>query len=185
MLSPYKFYQFWLNQPDVEVGKLLKVFTFLPKEEIARLEACIATNPGAREAQRTLAWEVTSLVHGDEAMQQAIDASSALFGRGGDLHAIDAQTLESALDGLKVEDSGHSAVFAKAQPGERVSEAGAAAGLFKSISEARKTIASGGVYVNNERVADAEQTLAEDDFLHGKFALIRRGKKALGVVERQ
>ena len=185
MLSPYKFYQFWLNQPDVEVAKLLKVFTFLPKEEIARLEACIATNPGAREAQRTLAWEVTSLVHGDEATQQAIDASSALFGRGGDLHAIDAQTLESALDGLKVEDSSHSAVFAKAQPGERVSEAGAAAGLFKSISEARKTIASGGVYVNNERVADAEQTLAEDDFLHGKFALIRRGKKALGVVERQ
>lgn len=186
MLSPYKFYQFWLNQPDVEVAKLLKVFTFLPKEEIARLEACIATNPGAREAQRTLAWEVTSLVHGDEATQQAIDASSALFGRGGDLQAIDSRTLEAALDGLKTEigDDG-SASFARAKPGERVSEAGAAAGLFKSISEARKTIASGGVYVNNARVSDAEQTLGDQDFLHGRFALIRRGKKALGVVERQ
>ncbi|MCH4209217.1 tyrosine--tRNA ligase [Bifidobacterium sp.] len=184
MLSPYKFYQFWLNQPDTEAAKLLKVFTFLPKEEIGRLERCVTTNPGAREAQRALAWEVTSLVHGEAATQQAIDASSALFGRGGDLRAIDAQTLEAALDGLKTQvgDAG-AAQFAQAQPGERVSEAGAAAGLFRSISEARKTIASGGVYVNNARVADAEQTLGDEDFLHGRFALIRRGKKALGVVE--
>ncbi|MCI1219897.1 MAG: tyrosine--tRNA ligase [Bifidobacterium sp.] len=184
MLSPYKFYQFWLNQPDSETAKLLKVFTFLPKEEIERLAQCIETNPGAREAQRALAWEVTSLVHGEAATQQAIDASSALFGRGGDLRTIDGRTLEAALDGLRTEVGGDgSAQFAKAQPGERVAEAGAAAGLFKSISEARKTIASGGVYINNERVANAEQTLNGDDFLQGRFALIRRGKKALGVVE--
>ena len=135
MLSPYKFYQFWFNRPDSEMENLLKVFTFLPKAEIERLVEESKTNPGAREAQRTLAWEVTSLVHGEEATRQAIEAAGALFGRGGDLAGVD------------------------------------------------KTIKAGGVYLNNARVEDEEQVLNENDFLHGRFALIRRGKKALGVVE--
>ena len=154
MLSPYKFYQFWFNRPDVEMESLLKAFTFLPKTEIERLVKESETNPGAREAQRTLAWEVTSLVHGEE-----------------------------AIEGLKVEDGHGEKIFAPAAVGDRVAEAGMKAGLFKSISEARKTIKSGGVYLNNVRVDDQEQTLGEEDFLHGRFALIRRGKKALGAVE--
>ena len=183
MLSPYKFYQFWFNRPDVEMESLLKAFTFLPKAEIERLVKESETNPGAREAQRTLAWEVTSLVHGEEATNQAIEAAGALFGRGGDLSSIDEATLEAAIEGLKVEDGYGEKIFAPAAVGDRVAEAGMKAGLFKSISEARKTIKSGGVYLNNVRVDDQEQTLGEEDFLHGRFALIRRGKKALGAVE--
>ena len=178
MLSPFRFFQFWLNRPDVEMEGLLKAFTFLPKAEIERLAEESRTNPGAREAQRTLAWEVTSFVHGEEATRQAIEAAGALFGRGGDLADIDESTLEAAIDGMKVDGE-----FAKVAAGDRVAEAGMKAGLFKSISEARKTIKSGGVYLNNTRVEDEEQTLQEGDFLHGRFVLIRRGKKALGVVE--
>ena len=184
MLSPYKFYQFWFNQPDGEVEKLLRAFTFLPKAEIERLAQEVQNNPGAREAQRTLAWEVTSFVHGEQATQQAIDAAAALFGRGAELASIDESTLEAALDGLKIADENGDKQFAAGAVGERVTEAGVNAGLFKSISEARKTIASGGVYLNNQRVEDAERTLEEQDFLQGRFAVIRRGKKALGVVER-
>lgn len=185
MLSPYKFYQFWFNRPDVEMENLLKVFTFLPKAEIERLIAEAQANPGAREAQRALAWEVTSLVHGEAATQAAIDASAALFGRGGDLSSIDEATLEAAIDGLKVEDEHGAKAFAPAAAGERVAEAGVRAGLFKSISEARKTIKSGGVYLNNTRVEGEDQTLADADFMHGRFALIRRGKKVLGALERR
>ncbi|OZG52669.1 tyrosine--tRNA ligase [Pseudoscardovia radai] len=182
MLSPYKFYQFWFNQPDDQVVKLLKVFTFLPKDEIERLAGEVETNPGAREAQRTLAWEVTSYVHGEDATQQAIDAAAALFGRG-ELSGVDAATLESALEGVKVTDEDGRSVFATATPGTRVTEAAVKAGLFKSMSEARKTIASGGLYINNERVTDVDAELTEEDFLSGRFAVVRRGKRALGAVE--
>ena len=184
MLSPYKFYQFWFNQPDDQVVKLLKVFTFLPKDEIERLAGEVEANPGAREAQKTLAWEVTSYVHGEEATRQAIDAAAALFGRGGDLRTIGEDTLEAAIEGLKVDDGEGGRTFAQVAAGDRVAEAGVKAGLFKSVSEARKTIKSGGVYINNQRVEDQDQLLAEDDFLEGGYALIRRGKKALGAVRR-
>ncbi len=185
MFSPYRFYQFWFNQPDDQVVKLLKTFTFLSKTRIEELEREVAANPGAREAQKVLAWEVTSYVHGDHAAQGAIDASGALFGRGKTLEELDEDVLDSALDGLKVEGSDGSRVFAAAQVGQRVAEAGVGAGLFKSVSEARKTIKSGGLYLNNQRVEDQDMVLDENDFLHGRFALIRRGKKALGALERQ
>lgn len=184
MLSPYKFYQFWFNQPDDQVVKLLKVFTFLPKAEIERLAGEVEANPGAREAQKTLAWEVTSFVHGEDATRQAIDAAAALFGRGGDLNAIGKDTLEAAIEGLKVDDGEGGRTFAQVAAGDRVAEAGVKAGLFKSVSEARKTIKSGGVYINNQRVEDQDQLLTENDFLDGGYALIRRGKKALGAVRR-
>jgi tyrosyl-tRNA synthetase len=183
MLSPYKFYQFWFNQPDGEMLKLLKAFTFLPKTEIERLAHEAEVNPGAREAQKTLAWEVTSFVHGEKVTQEALDAASALFGRGGDLKSIGSETLQASIEGLKIEnEEGHKA-FAKAVIGERIAQAAVSAGLFKSISEARKTIKSGGVYINNERVEDQDQELTGEDFLAGHIALIRRGKKAIGAVE--
>ncbi|WEV66485.1 tyrosine--tRNA ligase [Bifidobacterium sp. ESL0764] len=183
MLSPYKFYQFWFNQPDGEMEKLLKAFTFLPKAEIERLAHEAEVNPGAREAQKALAWEVTSFVHGEKTTQEAIDAASALFGRGGDLRTISSDMLESSIDGLKIENEEGEKVFAKAVIGERVAQAAVSAGLFKSISEARKTIKSGGVYINNVRVEDQNQELTGNDFLADHFALIRRGKKAVGAVE--
>ena len=178
MLSPYKFYQFWINRPDAEMENLLKAFTFLPKDEIERLVEESRTNPGRREAQRTLAWEVTSFVHGEAATQQAIDAAGALFGRGGDLHGLDESTLEAALDGLKVDGA-----FPKAAAGDRLIDLAAATGLVKSASEARRAIKSGGLYLNNTRIENEEQTLTADDFLHGRFALIRRGKKNIAALE--
>lgn len=184
MLSPYRFYQFWFNQPDDQVVKLLKYFTFLPKDRIGELERLVSDEPGARQAQRVLAWEVTSFVHGEQAAQQAIDASSSLFGRGGDIKEVDEAMLEGALDGLKISAEDGSKEFAHAHNGDRIVDAAVAAGLFRSVSEARKTIASGGVYLNNQRVEDGEAVLGEDDFLHARFALIRRGKKALGAIER-
>jgi tyrosyl-tRNA synthetase len=183
MLSPYKFYQFWLNQPDSEMVKLLKAFTFLPKEEIERLGHEVEQNPGAREAQKTLAWEVTSFVHGEDETRAAIEAADALFGRGGDIHAVDMNVLSASIEGLKVVNEEGVRQFARAVIGERVAQAGVTAGLFKSVSEARKTIRSGGVYVDNVRVEDVDQVLDGSDFLGGRFVLIRRGKKALGVVE--
>lgn len=178
MLSPYKFYQFWFNRPDSEMENLLKAFTFLPKAEIERLIEGSKTNPGAREAQRTS--------HGRSPAscmaRKPLARPSKLPARCSDVAAhladIDESTLEAAIDGMKVDGE-----FAKVAAGDRVAEAGMKAGLFKSISEARKTIKSGGVYLNNTRVEDEEQTLQEGDFLHGRFVLIRRGKKALGVVE--
>ncbi|EFA23177.1 tyrosine--tRNA ligase [Bifidobacterium gallicum] len=184
MLSVYKFYQFWFNRPDAEMESLLKAFTFLPKDEIERLVNESETNPGAREAQRVLAWEVTSLVHGDEATKHAIEASTALFGRGGDVTSIDEQTLEAALEGVKIDMEDGTKAFAPVAEGDRIIEAAVKAGLVKSMSEARKTIRSGGLYLNNVRVEDEEATLNGEDFLHGRFALIRRGKKAVGAVER-
>ncbi|MBT1165770.1 tyrosine--tRNA ligase [Bifidobacterium simiarum] len=178
MLSPYKFYQFWINRPDAEMESLLKAFTFLPKDEIERLVEESKTNPGRREAQRTLAWEVTSFVHGEQATQQAIDAAGALFGRGGDLGGLDESTLEAALDGLKVNGE-----FPQAAQGDRLIDLAAATGLVKSASEARRAIKSGGLYLNNTRIENEEQTLTASDFLHGRFALIRRGKKNIAALE--
>ena len=123
-------------------------------------------------------------MHGDKAAQGAIDASAALFGRG-ELTDLDEDTLEAALEGVKIDGEDGQKIFASAQPGMRVVEAGVASGLFKSISEARKTIAGGGVYVNNQRVEDPEAVLSSEDFLFNRFALVRRGKKALGAVEAQ
>ncbi|MCT8156985.1 tyrosine--tRNA ligase [Bifidobacterium polysaccharolyticum] len=185
MFSPYRFYQFWFNQPDDQVVKLLKTFTFLSKAEIERLEERTAQDPGAREAQKVLAWQVTSYVHGEHAAQGAIDASGALFGRGKTLEELDEDVLDSALDGLKVDDGQGGRALPAASEGQRLVEAGVAAGLFRSVSEARKTVASGGFYLNNQRVEDPDQVLGNKDFLHGRFALVRRGKKALGALERR
>lgn len=183
MLSPYRFYQFWINRPDEEMENLLKVFTFLPKSEIEQLLEQTKENPGARLAQRTLAWEVTSFVHGEKATQAAIDASEALFGKG-DLTSIDIDTLASVLDGLKVDDKQGNKVLHSTQPGMRVSEACVLAGLVSSISQARKTIATGGIYLNNTRVEDSEAVLGESDFIHNTYVVLRRGKRALGALQR-
>ena len=163
--------------------RYLRWFTFLPADQIDELATATAERPHERAAQRRLAAEVTTLVHGAAATESVELASGALFGRGGNLEDIDEETLESVLDGFKVVDENGEHVFPVSKPGDRVIDAAQAAGLFKSASEARRAIKSGGVYLNNNRIEDEEQVLAEADFLAGRFALIRRGKKALGAVE--
>ncbi|HZL81101.1 MAG TPA: tyrosine--tRNA ligase [Demequina sp.] len=172
LTSPYAFYQFWLNQSDADVVGYLKVFTFLSREQIEELEAKVEAEPFRREAQRTLAWEVTCLVHGEVAAQGAVDASRALFGQG-ELTALDAGT----LDGCAQELGG-----ASVAGGTLVVDALVEAGVTDSKSAARRAIQEGGAYVNNVKVADADAALDPADALAGGWFVLRRGKKTIGLV---
>ena len=172
LTSPYAFYQFWLNVEDADVVDRLKVFTFLTRAEIDELAAQTADTPHLRAAQKRLAFEVTALVHSPEAAQAAVDASAALFGQG-DLEALDAATLESALRELPNAD---------AAPETAIAQLLLDTGLVASVSAGRRAIAEGGVYLNNVKVED-EAALA-GSWLHGKFAVLRRGKKTLAGLFR-
>lgn len=176
MCSPYTFYQFWVNTADADVIDRLKVFTFLTREEIAGFEQKVAEEPFRREAQRKLAWEVTSLVHGEDQTQRVIDASAALFGRG-DLHSIDAPTLAAA---------GTELPFAPAEslPTEpTIIDLLVATGLEASKSSARRTVKDGGAYLNNAKVENPEQPVDSSEALHGKYFIVRRGRRNLGFVD--
>jgi tyrosyl-tRNA synthetase len=172
MTSPYAFFQFWLNAADDDVIGLLKRYTFLTRDEIEGLERATAERPGAREAQRRLAWEVTATVHGDAAADAARDASAALFGSG-DLAAVDEGTLAAALAELP---------SARGRAGDRLDALLTATGLARSNSDARRAIQQGGVSVNNRRVEDQDAGLDAGDLLHGRFAVLRRGKRTLAAV---
>jgi tyrosyl-tRNA synthetase len=176
MLSPYAFYQFWLNAEDEKVGELLRLFTFLPHEEIEALEAQTAEKPFLRAGQRALAEEVTTLVHGAEETRRIKDASAALFG-GGALQDLDPDTLAAAL-----REAG-SVEVKRADPMPDVVDLLVATGLSKSKGEARRTVAEGGAYLNNERVSDPELTPSAADLLGGSWLVLRRGKKNLAGVE--
>lgn len=172
LTSPYAFYQFWLNTDDADVISRLKVFTFLSRAEIEALEAQVAAEPFRREAQRVLARDVTSLVHGEAATDAAIAASEALFGQG-DLASLDADTLRAALAELPT---------ATSTGAESVAQLLVDTGLTSSLGESRRAIEQGGVYLNNVRVDDAAATLSGST-LAGGVAVLRRGKKTLaGVV---
>ncbi len=175
MMTPYAFYQFWVNADDADVLHYLRVFTFLSPEQIAELERAVAERPAAREAQRALAGEVTTLVHGAEATTAVIAASAALFGRG-ELADLDEQTLGAAVSELP------RAVLGAARP--LVVDLLVSSGLVAGRSAARRAIDEGGVSVNNQRVTDAESVLGEDQLLHGRWAVLRRGKRTLAVAER-
>ncbi|MGN6503668.1 MAG: tyrosine--tRNA ligase, partial [Pseudolysinimonas sp.] len=171
LTSPYAFYQFWLNTDDADVISRLKVFTFLSRSEIEQLEAQVAAEPFRREAQRVLARDVTSLVHGDDATDAVIAASEALFGQG-DLTALDADTLRAALEELPT---------AASTGQETVAQLLLDAGLTSSLGESRRAIEQGGVYLNNVRVDDVSATL-DGALLAGGMAVLRRGKKTLAGV---
>ncbi len=168
--SPYAFYQFWLNVDDADVIDRLKVFTFLTRAEIEDLAKQTAEAPHLRAAQKRLALEVTTLVHSAQSAQAAIDASAALFGQG-DLAALDADTLASALGELPK---------TTASVGTPITQLLIETGLVDSISAGRRAIKEGGVYLNNEKIIDEAAVLT--DLLHSKFAVLRRGKKTLAGV---
>lgn len=172
LTSSYAFYQFWLNVEDADVVDRLKVFTFLSRADIAELEQQTKDAPYLRGAQKRLALEVTSLVHGRAAAEAAIAASAALFGNG-DLAALDEATIAGAIAELpQATHSGDSTI----------AQLLADAGLVASVSAGRRAIAEGGVYLNNVKVDD--ELAQVDAWLHGRFAVIRRGKKTLAGVVR-
>ena len=170
MTSPYAFYQFWLNVEDADVIDRLKVFTFLTKQEIDDLAQKVQSEPHLREAQRTLALEVTSIVHSKEAALAAIEASKALFGQAA-LTDLSEADLRSALAELP---------SVSAPLGSSIAQLLVDCGLEASVSAARRAIREGGVYLNNEKVLDETQGL--EQMLHGNIAVLRRGKKTLAAV---
>ncbi|MGO9082413.1 MAG: tyrosine--tRNA ligase [Streptosporangiaceae bacterium] len=177
LMSPYAFYQFWLNRADAEVPSLLRVFTFRSREQIEELERQTAERPAARAGQRALAADVTKLVHGADQLAMVQAASRALFGQG-DLRDLDEQTLAAALAEVPRAE-------VSADPGQLppVADLMAAAGLEPSKSAARRAIAGGGAYLNNVKVTAADATPSAADLLHGRFLVLRRGKRTLGGVD--
>ena len=174
MMSPYAFYQFWLQVEDADVVRFLKIFTFLDRARIEELEVEVAERPHARAAQKALAAEVTKLVHGEEEYERVLTATIALWG-GGDLRAIDADTLASATSDLP---------RATLKLGEATMvDALVETGLEKGRGAARRTIASGGAYLNNVKFEDVEAVFTADDVLAGHRLLIRKGRRNLAVIE--
>ncbi|MBC9823190.1 tyrosine--tRNA ligase [Terrabacter sp. MAHUQ-38] len=174
MTSPYAFYQYFLNIEDASVVSLLKVFTDRGPDEVAELERQVKEEPFRRAAQRTLAADITTLVHGAEATAAVQAASEALFGKG-DLAGLDARTLGDATAELP---------GAGVAVGTSVVDALVAVGLVDSRNGARRAIGEGGASLNNAKVTDPELVLGEGDFLHGSVAVLKRGRRNLAAARR-
>ncbi|MDH6117447.1 tyrosyl-tRNA synthetase [Kitasatospora sp. GAS204A] len=173
LTTPYAFYQFWLNADDRDVSNFLRIFSFRSKEEIEELERETIDRPQARLAQRALAEELTTLVHGAEQYERVVAASKALFGQG-DLADLEPETLASALSEVP------KAAVTELLP---IADLLVAVGLAPSRSAARRTLKEGGAYLNNTKVADEDAVPTTADVLHGRWLVLRRGKRNLAAVE--
>ena len=167
LTSPYSWYQYFINAGDAVVIDYLRWFTFLAQEEIADLERKVEEEPYKREAQRVLAREMTTLVHGAQATEAVELASQALFGKAG-LQDLDEATLSSALQETEVAEVSSDATILDLLVGT---------GLEKSKGAARRTVGEGGAYVNNQRIEDIEWSPSSQDLLHGSWLVLRKGKK--------
>lgn len=172
LTSPYAFHQFFLNAEDARVVDYLKVFTARSSEEIAELEKATIEAPFKREAQRALADDITDLVHGVEERNSVVAAAQAFFGRG-ELGELAASTLDGAMRAVGAQPVTQPLPFAVAMT---------QAGVVESKSAARRAVKEGGAYLNNQKVEDAELLLGPESFLHGRYAVIRRGRKTVGGV---
>ncbi|MGL6233980.1 MAG: tyrosine--tRNA ligase [Segniliparus sp.] len=175
--SPYAWYQYFLAVQDADVGKYLRWFTDLAQAEVEELDQATAERPHQRLAQRRLAQELTTLVHSAEELRRVEAASQALFGSG-ELKDLDPTALGHALAETPL---------AELEPGgsTAIVDLLVASGLCESRNAARRVVQDGGAWVNNQRVADAEWQPAEDDWLHGRWLVLRRGKRNLAGVSRQ
>jgi tyrosyl-tRNA synthetase len=176
MTSAYEFFQYWLNSDDADMPKLLKVFSMKSRAEIERLIETVKTNPGAREAHRELARELTTMIHGEQMAQKVELAAKALFGHS-DISELDLATLDSALAQLP------RTQIAKGQPLPTWVDLLAATGVVDSKSAARRIVKEGGAYLNNQKVESEDFTPSKADLLHGKYLLLRKGKRDLAAVE--
>ena len=174
LTTPYAFYQFWVNADDRDVVDWLKIFSLRPRAEIEELERAVAERPAAREAQRALAEELTSLVHGPDECARVIAASRALFGHGA-LEELDERTLAAALGEVP------RAVLPAPLP--PVADLLAAGGVVDSKSAARRVVREGGAYVNNVKVTEADRAPSVAELLHGRWLVLRRGKRTVAAIE--
>jgi tyrosyl-tRNA synthetase len=176
--SPYRFYQFFLNTEDAKVSEYLRKFTFLDRGTIEALETAHAANPGAREAQRTLAAEVTRLVHGQASLDAAMKASAILFGA--EIGDIDEATFQDVVGEVPTHGLPRDRVVGE---GVNLVELLVDAGLCPSKGQARKDIDGGGIYLNNVRCQDAARTVTGEDLLFARYLLLRKGKKSYAVID--
>jgi tyrosyl-tRNA synthetase len=174
LTSPYAFYQFWVNTDDRDVAGYLRLFSLRPRAEIEALEAASRERPAARTAQRALADELTSLVHGADQTRAAEHASRALFGQA-PLDELDEATLTAAL---------RETPAAVAEPVSTLTDLLVATGLVTTRSAARRAVEEGGAYVNNVRAQDPDRVPDASDYLHGRWLVLRRGKRSVAGVER-
>ena len=174
LTSPYAFYQYFVTAADADAVPLLKVFSLRSHDEIDALAAASRDRPEARDAQAALASELTALVHGEAERDQATAASRALFGQG-ELSELSASTLGAAAAELP-----SASVRGPLPP---VADLLVLSGLATSRSDARRTVATGGVYVNNRRATEADAVLGAADLLHGRWLILRRGKRTLAAIE--
>jgi len=175
--SPYKFYQFWINQADADTAQYLRFFTFLDRAAIAELETQIETEPHKRAAQGRLAEEVTRLVHGEDALANAIKASQAMFG--GDLHGLDEATLLDVFSEVPSTELTHAVLNQERGLLDVLVEAS----VFPSKGEARRLVQSGGLYLNNERVDTADAKLTAAACITANIAVVRKGKKNYHLLQ--
>ncbi|AJP22908.1 TPA: tyrosine--tRNA ligase [Staphylococcus aureus] len=173
--SPYEFYQFWINQSDEDVIKFLKYFTFLGKEEIDRLEQSKNEAPHLREAQKTLAEEVTKFIHGEDALNDAIRISQALFS--GDLKSLSAKELKDGFRDVPQ--------VTLSNDTTNIVEVLIETGISPSKRQAREDVNNGAIYINGERQQDVNYALAPEDKIDSEFTIIRRGKKKYFMVNYQ
>jgi len=176
MTSAYALFQFFLNSDDRDVEQLLKTFSFKSRSELEALFESLKTNPGAREAHRELAREVTTLLHGADQAQKVEVAAKALFGQG-EIRDLDIETLKSALAELPK---------SRIKKGEEIPswvDLVTSSGVVESKSAARRVIKEGGAYLNNEKISGEDFTPKSSDLLHGQFLLLRKGKRDLVAVE--
>jgi len=176
MTSPYAFFQYWLNTDDKDVINFIKVFSFKSHAEITALENAHKENPGLREAHRALARELTALVHSQATTDRVEAAAKALFGQG-DLTELDEETLAGALAELP------RTTVAKGDAIPTWVDLLAATGVVDSKSAARRIVKEGGAYLNNEKISGEDFAPAKSDFLCGKYAVLRKGKRDLAAVE--
>ena len=176
MTSAYALFQFFLNSDDRDVEQLLKTFSFKSRKELEALFESLKTNPGAREAHRELAREVTTLLHGADQAQKVEAAAKALFGQG-EIRDLDIETLKSALAELP------KASINKGAEIPSWVDLITSSGVVESKSAARRVIKEGGAYLNNEKITGEDFTPKSSDLLHGQFLLLRKGKRDLVAVE--
>jgi tyrosyl-tRNA synthetase len=175
--SPYLLYQYWMRMDDADAPRLLRMLTLLAREEIEEIEKAAAARPEAQQAQKVLAWEVTGLVHGQQAAAEARKASEALFGK--EIAELDERTLLEVMSEAPSSEIASDALSL----GRPLVELLAEAGVSPSRSAARNDIKGGGIYVNNQRVTDVARTLGVADTLHGRYVVLRKGKKNFHLLK--
>ena len=176
MTSAYEFFQFWLNSEDADLPKLLKVFSMKSRAEIEQLIEAVKTDPGARQAHRELAREMTTLIHGDVMAKKVEEAAKALFGQG-EISGLELSILDAALGQLP------KTTIKKGDAFPSWIELLVATGVVDSKSAARRIVNEGGAYLNNKRVESEDFTPSKSDLLQGKYLLLRKGKRDLAAVE--